>query len=393
MIIRRFARFVFVLTIIALIVGFSACDQIQGLLIPATPQMEGLSGEIPVGLVLPITGRLASFGLPIQRGFELALEEANSSQLGDVRFKFIIEDDQSTIEGAVEAYNKLIHQDAVPVIFGPTTSGQAEAAFPIAQQNGVVAFSSSSNRSGLSALGDFIFRAGLTTDVLLPDGVRTTHAKLDYQRVAIIYDETDSYSIDSYEKFRDTLTKIGVKILTTETFQSTETSQSDNTNFSTQLTRIKEANPDAIFIAAQLPEQTGILIQGRQLEISTETPFITSLINDVENAGDAAEGAISFAGWISTADTPGNQAFVQKYRATYGAEPNPWTAQSYAAVYILAAAIAEAQSTDPTAIRDVLANTKNFDTVLGAFSFNTVGDAVYDPIVLIIENGEFQIFE
>ena len=393
MIIRRFARFVFVLTIIALIVGFSACDQIQGLLIPATPQMEGLSGEIPVGLVLPITGRLASFGLPIQRGFELALEEANSSQLGDVRFKFIIEDDQSTIEGAVEAYNKLIHQDAVPVIFGPTTSGQAEAAFPIAQQNGVVAFSSSSNRSGLSALGDFIFRAGLTTDVLLPDGVRTTHAKLDYQRVAIIYDETDSYSIDSYEKFRDTLTKIGVKILTTETFQSTETSQSDNTNFSTQLTRIKEANPDAIFIAAQLPEQTGILIQGRQLEISTETPFITSLINDVENAGDAAEGAISFAGWISTADTPGNQAFVQKYRATYGAEPNPWTAQSYAAVYILAAAITEAQSTDPTAIRDVLANTKNFDTVLGAFSFNTVGDAVYDPIVLIIENGEFQIFE
>ena len=393
MIIRRFARFVFVLTIIALIVGFSACDQIQGLLIPATPQMEGLSGEIPVGLVLPITGRLASFGLPIQRGFELALEEANSSQLGDVRFKFIIEDDQSTIEGAVEAYNKLIHQDAVPVIFGPTTSGQAEAAFPIAQQNGVVAFSSSSNRSGLSALGDFIFRAGLTTDVLLPDGVRTTHAKLDYQRVAIIYDETDSYSIDSYEKFRDTLTKISVKILTTETFQSTETSQSDNTNFSTQLTRIKEANPDAIFIAAQLPEQTGILIQGRQLEISTETPFITSLINDVENAGDAAEGAISFAGWISTADTPGNQAFVQKYRATYGAEPNPWTAQSYAAVYILAVAITEAQSTDPTAIRDVLANTKNFDTVLGAFSFNTVGDAVYDPIVLIIENGEFQIFE
>ena len=316
MIIRRFARFVFVLTIIALIVGFSACDQIQGLLIPATPQMEGLSGEIPVGLVLPVTGRLASFGLPIQRGFELALEEANSSQLGDVRFKFIIEDDQSTIEGAIEAYNKLIHQDAVPVIFGPTTSGQAEAAFPIAQQNRVVAFSSSSNASGLSALGDFIFRAGLTTDVLIPGGVRATHAKLGYQRVATIYDEIDLYSIDSHEKFRATLTESGVEILITETFQS------NDTDFSEQLTRIKGTNPDAIFIAAQLPEQTGILIQGRQLGIPTEVPFITSLINDVENAGAAAEGAISFAGWISTADTPENQAFVQKYRATYGAEPS-----------------------------------------------------------------------
>ena len=385
--IRRFTKFASVLAIVALIVGFSACDQIGQLLLPAPPQMEGLSGEIPIGLVYPVTGRLAAFALPIQRGFELALEEVNNSQLGDVRLKFITEDDQSTIEGAVEAYNKLIHQAGVPVIFGPTTSGQAEAAFPIAQQNGVVAFSSSSNRSGLSALGDFIFRAGLTTDVLLPDGVRTTHAKLGYQEVAIIYDETDSYSIDSYEKFRDTLTEIGVEILITETFQS------NDTDFSAQLARIKETNPEAIFIAAQQPELIGIQVQGRQLGISTEVPYITSLISDVENAGDAAEGAISFAGWISTADTPGNQAFVQKYRATYGAEPNPWTAQSYAAVYILAAAIAEAQSTDPTAIREALANTKNFDTVLGAFSFNTVGDAVYDPIVQIVENGEFQIFE
>ena len=385
--INRVTRLAFVLTIIALIAGFSACDQIQGLLIPAPSQMEDLSGEISVGLVLPITGRLASFGLPIQRGFELAVEEVNNSQLSDVKLQFITEDDQSTIEGAVAAYNKLIHQDGVSAIFGPTTSGQAEAAFLIAQQNRVVAFSSSSNASGLSALGDFIFRAGLTTDVLIPGGVRATHAKLGYQQVATIYDEIDLYSIDSHEKFRDTLTESGVEILITETFQS------NDTDFSEQLTRIKGTNPDAIFIAAQLPEQTEILTQGRQLGIPTDVPFITSLINDVENAGAAAEGTISFAGWISTVDTPGNQAFVQKYRTAYESEPNAWTAQSYASVYILTAAIAEAQSADPTAIRDALANTKNFDTVLGAFSFNPVGDAVYDPIVQIVENGEFQIFE
>ena len=255
--INRVTRLAFVLTIIALIAGFSACDQIQGLLLPAPSQMENLSGEISVGLVLPITGRLASFGLPIQRGFELAVEEVNNSQLSDVKLQFITEDDQSTIEGAVAAYNKLIHQDGVSAIFGPTTSGQAEAAFPIAQQNRVVAFSSSSNASGLSALGDFIFRAGLTTDVLIPGGVRATHAKLGYQRVATIYDEIDLYSIDSHEKFRATLTESGVEILITETFQS------NDTDFSEQLTRIKDTNPDAIFIAAQLPEQTGILIQGR----------------------------------------------------------------------------------------------------------------------------------
>ena len=385
--INRVTQFAFVLTVVAMIMGFAACDQIGQLLLPAPPSMEGLSGEIPIGLVYPATGRLEAFALPIQRGFELALEEVNNSQLGDVRFKFIAEDDQSTIEGTIDAYNKLI-QAGVPIIFGPTTSGQAEAAFPIAQQNKVVAFSSSSNATGLSALGDFIFRAGLTTDILLPSGVKTTHAKLGYQQAAIIYDEIDAYSIDSYEKFRDTLTEIGVEILITETFQG-----GIDTDFSEQVTRIRDANPDAIFIASQLPEQTEILIKGRQLGIPTEVSFITSLINDVENAGDAAEGVISFAGWISTADTPGNQVFVQKYRATYDSEPNAWTAQSYAAVYIVAAAIAEAQSVDPTAIRDALANTKDFDTVLGAFSFNADGDAVYDPIVQIVKNGEFQIFE
>ena len=385
--ISRVAKFAFVLMIVALIVGVSACDQVQQLLLPTPPSMEGPSGEIPIGLVYPVTGRLADFALPIRRGFELALEEINNSQPGDLSLKFIDVDDQSTIEGAVEAYNELI-QAGVPVIFGPTTSGQAEAAFPIAQQNGIVAFSSSSNATGLSALGDFIFRAGLTTDILLPSGVKATHAKLGYQQVAIIYDEIDSYSIDSYEKFRDTLTEIGVKIPITETFQG-----GIDTDFSAQLTRIMEADPDAIFIASQLPEQTEILIKGRQIGIPTDVRFITSLINDVENAGAAAEGAISFAGWISTADTPGNQAFVQKYRAAYASEPNAWTAQSYAAVYIVVAAIAEAQSTDPAEIRDALANTKNFDTVLGAFSFNPDGDAVYDPIVQIVENGEFQIFE
>ena len=152
------------------------------------------------------------------------------------------------------------------------------------------------------------------------------------------------------------------------------------------------ANPEAIFIAALPPELTEIQIQGRQLGISSEVPYITSLISDVDNAGEAAEGAISFAGWIATADTPGNQAFVEKYRATYGSEPNPWTAQSYAAVYILTEAISKAQSTDRSAIRDALANVKDFDTVLGKFSFDDVGDAVYDPIVLIVKDGKFEVF-
>ena len=131
------------------------------------------------------------------------------------------------------------------------------------------------------------------------------------------------------------------------------------------------------------------------MDIPTNVPFLVTVLasDQIQLAGDAAEGAITFTSWISTADTPGNQAFVQNYRTKYGVEPNIWAAQSYASVYILAEAIADAQSTDPVKIRDVLANTMDLDTVLGKFSFDAVGDAVYDPIVLIVKNSQLQIFE
>ena len=391
MIIRRLTRFAFVLAAAVLIVGFSACDQIQQLFIPTTPQMEGLSGEIRIGVSLPLTGRfIAAYGyLPMEQGFEMAREEINDSLLGNAKITFIAEDDRGTVEGAVEAFNKLIHQAGVPAILGPGLSSQAQEVFPIAQQNEVVAFSPTSGASGLSAFGDFIIRAALTTDVLIPSGIKATQAKLGYQQVTTIYDESDLYSTDSDTVARAAFIDNGIEVLTTETFQS------GDADLSAQLTRIKEVNPDAIFISALSPDISAILIQARQFGIPDSVPFIIPDLpsNEIQAAGGAAEGAITFTGWASTADTPGNQAFVQNYRTKYGIEPNIFVAQSYAAVYILAAAIAEAQSADPTAIRDALADTKNFDTVLGQFSFNAIGDAVYDPVILIVENDEFQIFE
>ncbi len=386
--IRRFTKFTFVMVVAALIAGVPPWDRIQR---PATSQIENLHREIPIGVVLPLTGALAApYGLPMQRGFELAREEINNSGVfGGAKITFITEDDQGAVEDAVKAYNKLIDQDGVPVILGPANSNQVREAFPIAQQNRVVAISSLSSASGLSAIGDFNFRISLTTNVLVPNGIRITQEKLRYTKVATIYDDADLYSTDSSKVVRKALTANSVEILTTEAYQTGET------DFSTQLTRIKESNPDAIFISALAPEMVKIMIQARQLGISADIPFIVPDLtgDEVAAAGDAAEGAVTFTSWTSTADTPGNRAFVQNYRAKYNTEPNPWAAQSYAALYILAEAIANAQSTDATAIRDALANTKNFDTVLGKFSFNAVGDAAYDLMVLTVKNGNFKVFE
>ena len=387
--IRSFTRSVSVLAIVTLIVCLSACDQIGQLLIPTTPQMDEPIGGITIGLVYPATGRLASVGAEMGNSFELALEEINHSQLSATKLKFITEDSQGSTEGAIAAFNKLIHQDGVPIILGPATSSATEAAFPIAQQNGVVAISATAAARNLSGIGDFVFRTILTTDVLITSGIKITQAKLGYRKTAIIYDETDLFSADGAQVMRVALTANNVEILTTETFQSS------NADFAEQLTRIKNLNPDAIFVSALPPDKPEILIQARQLGIPDSVPFIINTLTaaDVQAAGDAAEGTIAFTSWVNTAETPGNQAFIQSYRAKYGIEPNIWAAQSYASVYLLAEAIADAQSTDAAAIRDALARVSDLDTILGSFSFDAVGDAVYNPIVLIVQNSALQVFE
>ena len=376
--------FTFIVTIATIIVGLSACERVSEII---QPPPEDKSDEVSIGVVLPLTGHLAAAGKLMKQGYDLALAEINMAQLGSTQFKFIVEDDTSTAEGAVKVFNKLIHEDGVSVIIGPASSSATEAAFPVARDNQIVAISSTSGARGLGAISDFVFRIPLTTDVVTARGIKATHAKLGYQRVATLYDKTDLFSTDRDAALQEAFTANDIEVLTTQTFQS------GDTNFSAQLTQIKTLNPDAVFVSALPPEKPGILIQAHELGISA--PFIVSSLTDVEvqAAGAAAEGAITFIGWLPTDDTPGNRTFVQNYSDTYGMEPNAFAAASYTTVYILAEAIKNAPSTDSTAIRDALANIKDFDTVLGKFSFNADGDAAYEPKVLIVQDSTLQPFE
>ena len=386
--IQKIITFTFLSVIIGLIAGLSACERVPQITQPDAPQLMEAGEEISVGVVLPLTGRLTeTFGTLNSQGFELALGEINAAPPNGIKLKFIIEDDQSTVDGAVEAFNKLIHQDGVSVILGPSTSSQTKMAFPLAQENQVVAISPTSAARDLSAIGDYVFRVSLTTDKLIPPGIKTTKAKLNYQRAATMYDETDLFSTDGDAFVQEVLAAEGVTVIITETFKG------GDTDFSEQLTRIQALNPDVIFVSCLSPEKPGILMQGRDLGISA--PFIVRTLTaaDVQAAGAAAEGAITFVGWGTALDTPGNQTFVEDYSAKFGVEPTNYAARSYATLHILAEAIANAPSTDAAAIRDALASIEDFDTIFGKFSFNADGDAVYDEKVLIVKDGKLVLFE
>ena len=347
-------------------------------------QVTGTSKLISVGIVVSQTGRLSVFEQGVINGFEMAREEVNAS-LDDVSLRFIVEDDQSTIEGATAAYNKLIHEDGVPAVLGVFTSTMVREVFPIAQENEVVAISPISVARGLSAIGDFVFRVSLTVDAMIPGSVKLTREKLGYERVATMFQSMDVFSQSSDEVLKQAFSENGVEVLATETFAS------GDMDLSEQFSRIVTLNPDAIFISALATERARVLMQGGQYGIPILMPLLT--LDEVDRAGEAAEGAISFTSWSSMGNIPANRAFIENYMAKYGDEPNPFAAASYATVHILAKAIADAQSSDPHAIRDALAQIENLDTILGAFSFDANGDAVYDPVVLIVKDGKFEVFE
>lgn len=375
---RQFTKFAFVLTIVTLIAGLS---------VAAPTEAEDVEREVPIGVVIAQTGPFASpYGLSMLNGFELARKEINNSgMLGNTKITFVVEDDQSV--SAVEAVKKLIHQDGVPAIVGFAISTQLEQVIPIAQENSVIIVSSVSSAPGLSARGDFIFRSGLNSGVLNPAAVKATREKYGYDRAATIYHHRDTYSTRSDEAFRAALVESGVQIVATEIYEG------DETDFSPQLTRIMKSNPDVLFISALGSHIPPILVQARALMPSVHVivPELTSI--EVEAAGAAAEGAVTSIGWLSTSDTPLSRAFVESYIRTYAEEPAAWAAQSHAAFHILGVAIARAQSVNANAIRDALANTTDLDTVLGKFSFDPNGEAVYDPIVLTVKNGVFEVFE
>jgi branched-chain amino acid transport system substrate-binding protein len=350
----------------------------------------GLPAKIAIGVAMPLTGPNSAYGAPAVEGFEFAREEINgSSKLGGASIEFISVDSRGTIEATAEAFNKLIKEDGVNIVMGPATSTVAKEVFPIAQENEVLAFGSTSTAVGLSAIGDYIFRGGLNVGTLVPGAVKDLQEKLSFTRVATMVADNDVYSQSLDEAVSNALAENDVEILTRETFATGDTS------FADQLSNIKDLNPHAIFVSCLATEMIHVLKQVREAGIPSNIPVIIPemTLDEVAAAGEAAERSISITGWATVASTPGNQTFVDNFTAKHGYDPSPWAALSYASLHILADAIAAAGSTNASAIRDELAKTQDVDTILGRFSFNADGDAIYDPIVLIVRDGVFEVFE
>jgi branched-chain amino acid transport system substrate-binding protein len=337
-----------------------------------------------------MTGGAAVYGSSQKEGASLAIDQINAAAGSGLKIVPIFEDDASVPQQGTNVFNKLINGDKVSIIIGPTLSNTAKITDPIAQRAGVPVLAISNTISGITEIGDYIFRDSLTEDVVIPHTVKVAKKKLGLKKVAILYGNDDAMTKATYEVFKRVLQSSGVKILGEQIFAK------GDRDFSPQLTQIKSQNPDAIICAALAEEASGIASQARQLGIPKTVRIIGGNgLNSpglIKNAGDAAEGIIVGAAWNITSTAPLNVKFVNDYKKKYNHAPDQFAAQAYAGVQIAyQAAKASNGGADRKALRNALAKTKNLDTVLGRFSFTQGRDADHAGIVQEIKGGKFVV--
>lgn len=347
---------------------------------------------VKIGIVQATSGGSAAlYGVMQKNGAELAIEEVNASgKLGDFKLVGIHQDDGGDRSQSVNIFQRLLNQEKVAVILGPTLSGSAFAADPLAQKAQIPVIGSSNTAPGITDMGDYIFRTSPPESMVFPGVLSYVKKKFNPKTAAQIYGIDDTLMKSAYAVHKKALEGEGIKIVATETFQK------GDVDYAAQLTKIKAINPDVIVIGGLAEETASIVRQARQLGIPQSTIIMgaNAAISSklAELAGAAAEGFIVGSGWFIQFDNPMNKAFVQAYRKKYNSDPDTFAAQAYTSVYVVADALKRAgTATDSKKLRDAIAATKNLEANNGSFSFDANREPSITPKVLVIKGGNFAL--
>ena len=342
-----------------------------------------------IGLVFSLSGAAAVYGQAQQKGAQLAAEEINTKNtVSGVKVNLTFEDDAGDRNQGINAFNKLISQN-VTAIIGPTLSNVALATDPVAQEKKVPVMGVSNTGSGITEIGDYVFRDSLAEADVIPETIKKVVSVVKPKRAALLYANDDAFSKAGGDVMRDALRANGVEIATEQAFST------NDKEFRAQLTAVRGANVDLLAVSALQAPAINIVTQARELGLRQPivggNGFNTPAI--IQNAGDAAEGVYVGAAWNSASTNPKSVEFIKNYKAKFNQDPDQFAAQAYTGIYIMAEAIKNAQGTERAALRDALAKIRDLDTVLGKFSFNEKRDAVHPAVVQQIKGGKFTVIE
>lgn len=339
-------------------------------------------GTFTIGGIFPLSGEVAVYGVDCRNGIELAIEEINAAGgVNGVMLSLIAEDDEGNPETTVNAYRKLVTRNRVNVIIGSLTSGCTIAAASLAQSQRVLLIAPAATAVPVTEVGDFIFRACFIDPFQGTVGGRFVTESLGLKRTAVLYDISNDYSVGLYESFRDAVEAAGGTVVA-------ESYSTGDRDFYAQITTIKSANPEVVY----LPDYYGtVALVARQLRNSgVDTPLVGADGWDgiVDNAGDEMLNGFYSNHYAVDSIDPKVQGFVSAYETRYGARPTGFGALGYDCVYMLRDALLKVDDlSDSAAIRDAFRATDG-SYVTGDLSFDENRNPVKSVVMLEIVKDE-----
>jgi len=349
------------------------------------------SDKVRIGVFMSLTGDTANFGISSTNGIKMAAEEVNTAGgINGKQIELLVQDDRSDASEAATIVTKFVTQDQVHAILGEVASSRSIAAAPIAQNAKIPMLTPSSTNPEVTKKGDFIFRSCFIDPVQGAAIAQFGAKSLSAKRGALMVDRKNDYSTGLEKVIKDVFTKLGGEMVVIQSYQA------GDQDFNAQITDIKGANPDVIFVPGYYGDVALFAKQARDKGITVpmlggdgwDSPSLYQI-------GGAALNGSYFSNHYSPDDAdPLVQKFVSDYKARYGSVPDALAATAYDAARIMFDAIKRANSLDGTAIRNALAATKDFPGVTGKVTFNENRDAV-KPIVMIKieEGGKFVVAE
>jgi branched-chain amino acid transport system substrate-binding protein len=342
-------------------------------------QPNGGGDKVKIGVFMSMTGDTANFGISSTNGIKMAADEINKA--GGINGKQVeldIQDDRSDPSEAATIVTKFVTQDNVNAILGEVASSRSIAAAPIAQNARIPMLTPSSTNPEVTKKGDYIFRSCFIDPVQGAAIAQFAAKTLGKKRAGIMVDRKNDYSTGLEKVITATFTKMGGEMVVTQSYQA------GDQDFNAQITSIKGANPDVIFVPGYYGDVALFAKQARDKGVTV--PLVGGDGWDAKQLYDIGGKALNgsyFTNHYSPYDTdPAVVKFVGDYKALYGAIPDALAATAYDAARIMFDAIKRANSLDGKAIRDALAATKDFPGVTGRVTFNSDRDAV-KPIVMI----------
>lgn len=336
-------------------------------------------GAVKVGGLSPLTGAVAVYGLAVQAGVDYAVEEINAAGgvLGQP-IDFIWRDDQGDPAYAVSMYNQLVGE-GIDALVGAVTTAPTIAVFSEAAKTGMPAITASASAYEVTNAGNNLFRACFLDPYQAGIAAQFIKDNLGCETVGIIYDNANDYTLGLYEAFVAKAEEIGLEVV------ATEVGVAGQADYSAQISKLSDAEPDAIYAAEYAQELAVMLPQIFDAGLD-ETPLVgpdgfSGVDGQVGSDVHLLANCYYTSAFSLDSTDEVAKAFIEGFTAKTGAAPTLFNALGYDAMKIMAAAIEAAGSTDAAAIVAALDAT-DIDGATGHMTFDDHNDPIKSVFVI-----------